>query len=243
MNGKQHRLVAPIFTAAISLIAVSTKVVSVDNMYAFIGTASAASLLTANLPDADLYATYPIRVLWGKGIKRVRRKGQIKTYSAPKGMHMRTAATVFKSLGVKRHRDWRTHSPMIHVPLGIAIIWLAMTLFKTMSIPLGLICGLVFGYWSHIAADIPNKGGIPLGLSNSQFSLPKMLLGDRGSNLFRSGNKLPVIFFIVAMIEITLFVISPSSAKKLNIAVYNLLARAVGFILYIIKEALSAIRG
>lgn len=61
---------------------------------------------------------------------------------------------------VRKHRDWRSHSPLIYVPLGLLLFKLANAIPDPSGILIGVICGIVFSYWSHLFADIPNKGGI-----------------------------------------------------------------------------------
>lgn len=250
MNGKQHRVIAPAFTVLATILANQSGMIPTENIYTTLAIATPISVLFANAPDADLYATYPIRVLLSPSGKQytTKRKNrstgkyEIKKYNSPKGPINKLFAVLFKLMRVRKHRDWRSHSPLIYVPLGLLLFKLANVIPDPSGILIGVICGIVFSYWSHLFADIPNKGGIqylPWGSAKGIKNItPKFM-----HNWFRSGGKFMYAIIIAAMIELFLFLLSKDLAVKVNTSAYTIIKGIVMNIYSIFKRLIELIVG
>lgn len=236
MNGKQHRQIAPIFTLGASFFATSQGLLQTQNQYVTVGVATAVSILFANALDADLYATYPIKVLMSpnnsRHIVRVKDKNGKwvqKTYSPPKGIINKTFAIFFKMLGVRKHRDWRSHSPIIYFPLGLLLLKLFSKIPDNTGIITGVIAGIVLGIWSHILADMPNKGGIQLFPKSNAVGVSN-ILPNFMANWFKSGSKFMYMIIIASLIEMYLFIVSKDTAIRINSSIYNFIKTIILFI-------------
>lgn len=250
MDGKQHRVIAPIFTVLSTIIASKSGIIDTANIYTTLAVATPLSVLFANAPDADLYASYPVKVILGKSGKQYAtkrynkrtEKKELKKYNSPKGPINKMFALLFKSLGVKKHRDWRSHSPLIYIPLGILAIKLINKIPEPTGVLLGVVLGTVFSFWSHLFADMPNKGGLeyfPGGGSKGIKNItPKFM-----HNWFRSGGKFMYAIVIASMIEIFLFLLSKDLAVKINTGAYTIIKGIVMNIVNIILSFIKLITG
>lgn len=257
MDGKHHKMFAPAFSLGIAELMLQTGIINESLGQMGVVLAAGASLLTATAPDADLFASYPtVAILDAVPYKKRNGyymmrggDGRIKKYRPPKNILTRYVALFFKSIGVRKHRDWRTHAPTIYFPLGFLIIKLTNMIqlsgeFETFTAALqAIIIGMVLGYWSHIVADIPNKGGIPLGPSNRQYSITRRLFGKRLSNFFKSGNKVWNTIFIAAVIDFSLFVINRDLALKFNMQIFNFVKTILRPILNLLTKVFQQLLG
>lgn len=257
MDGKHHKMFAPAFTLGMAELMLQTGIINESLGQMGVILATAASLTTATMPDADLFASYPtVAILDAAPYKKRNgyymmrgRNGQIKKYRPPKNIITRYIALFFKSIGVRKHRDWRTHAPTIYFPLGFLIIKLTNKLqlsgdMETFTASLqAIIIGMVLGYLSHIVADIPNKGGIPLGPSNKQYSITRRIFGKRFSNFFRSSNKVWNTIFIAAIIDFSLFVINRDLALKFNMQIFNIVKTILKPLLNLLTKVFQQLLG
>lgn len=232
MDGSGHRAFAPVFTLATSALLVqSGKIEGAGIM--IVACAIAGSTLTATSADADLHAYKSYATIWG--LK------QSKKHKPPKGLNQKIWATFFKTIGVRAHRDWRSHSPSVWIPLSILITYLSISIGESIGGIFGSIIfpafmfGMCSGYVSHIVADAPNKGGIPYFFWNHKVSITKTLLGNRLSNIFRSGNKKMNAFLTLIMMDLALVIIAPGLIVPVNEAIFAAIKGIVGLLIASIR--------
>lgn len=257
MDGKHHKIFAPIFTFGASQLLLQSGVLSPELGQMGIAVASVASLATATLADADLFAGYPTIAITDAMPSRKRNgyyhfkgpDGKVRKYRPPRSKITRVTALGMKSIGVRKHRDWRTHAPTIYIPLGFLLIKLTNSIQlsgemgKFTALVQAIIVGFVLGYISHIIADIPNKGGVPLGPSNKQYSITKRLFGKRLSNFFKSSNKVYSALFIAISIDLVFFIINKDLAMKFNMQIFSILRTIISPIIKFLASIFKRLLG
>lgn len=254
MDGPTHRKLAPVFTAGSSYLILAAQNQNPSDMVAAVGIASAVSILAANWADADLYASRPFPAIWAGtkvgavgGVRRARvktpGKGKPRTvylykkkrYTKVRKLSMRIWASFFRVIGVRGHRVWQSHSPVIWVPVFTVIYigvlnkvnssgTMGMLGLMISSVPLGI--GL--GYISHLAGDLLTYRGLPL-LPEMKMLWKIPILGGIIkfiNNLFsdirvarfsfsKASNKRWNSFVVMLFIFITVSIISPEISKTL----------------------------
>lgn len=257
MDGKNHKIFAPIFTFGVSQLLLQSGVLSSEIGQTGVVVATMASLLTSTLPDADLFAGYPTMAITDAMPSRKRNgyyhfkgpDGRVRKYRPPKSKVTRATALFMKSIGVRKHRDWRTHAPTIFFPLGFLIIKLTNSIQlsgefgKFTALLQSIIVGLVLGYVSHIVADIPNKGGVPLGPSNKQYSITRKIFGNKLSNFFKSGNKIYSSLFIALSIDAVFFIINKDLALRFNLQIFAIIKMIFKPLIIFIKTIFNRLLG
>lgn len=187
MDGETHRKIAPVFTAGATYLTIAAKGYTSTTVLATIALASGISILSANWPDADLHArSKPVPAIWAgtkigtmfgiRSAKVVDKRNPNKTrtvyiyrnkrYTRTHGLSMKILATIFRLVGVRDHRVWQSHSPVLWLPL----VWILYSAYLTQfgdknmifailsAIPLGL----GYGYLSHLFGDMLTYQGLPL---------------------------------------------------------------------------------
>lgn len=180
MKGTTHRKVSPVATAGIGFLLLS------NNMaFPIIGTdptinailLAGLGYISANWPDADQHAkNLPMKAILGRckrnaegkqigykievvNGKKMKKKA---VFYDIKRADMRAVAMVFKMLGVKAHRTFLTHSPVLHTVL-LYFLYNFTVKIPGMGPTLGfVILGLGLGYLTHLLADLPTDGGLPI---------------------------------------------------------------------------------
>lgn len=259
MEGKTHYMFAPIFTVGATYLLATSSVISTQSIPIPLAVAIAAgcSLTTSLVADADLHAYKPKYVILdskpkkkknGEYIVKVRvtkkdSKGNMTTsvetrkYKPPKSPQIRAWALFFKAIGITKHRDWRSHSPLLWGFIWFNIIyWIGKTPLAEISPTLNalltiIFCGLGMGYISHIVGDMFTKGGVPLGpeikLTKKKSIggesvgfiklLPKPLRG-----FFTAGNQLYNKLFLIAGVEVIGYLIIPEQTKAFNSIIFGM---------------------
>lgn len=256
MDGKGHRMFAPIFSFCGAQLLLNYGLISPTLGQTGIAVTCGVATISAMLPDADLYAAYPtVAILDAMPMKKkngayhFRTNNGVKQYRPPKNKIVAMMALFWKSIGVRKHRDWRTHAPTIHIPLGLLLIKLTNVLQLSgnlapyTALAQSILLGIVLGYWSHIVADFPNKGGIPLGPSNKQYSISRRLLGNRFSNIFKSSSKFYVSLMMAIFIDLAFFLVNKDAALKVNMLALNTVTTILKSVLNVIMKSLNRLVG
>lgn len=187
MDGETHRKIAPVFTAGATYLTIATRGYHPVTMLATVGVASAISVLSANWADADLAArSKPVPAIWAGtkvgryfGIRSAvvvdkRNPNKTKTvylyrnkrYTKTHGLGMRIMATIFRLTGVRDHRVWQSHSPVLWIPIILFTYALYMTTLGDKNIIFSILSavplGLGYGYLSHLFGDALTYKGLPL---------------------------------------------------------------------------------
>lgn len=93
-------------------------------------------------------------------------------------------ALFLKSIGIKKHRGWQSHSPFLWIPI-LSLITIAFYTLPEIGIYLGtILMGFSLGITSHFVGDAMTKGGIELLPSSIMKKLSKFIK----KNLFRNRN-------------------------------------------------------
>lgn len=244
MDGPTHRKIAPVFTAGATYLTMTAQGADITSTLAAVGVASAVSVFSANWADADLYASRPFPAIWAGG-KLARAQGvrmaRIKTNNSRrpevfyiyknkrhkkiKKFSMRVWATIFRIVGVRGHRVWQSHSPLIYLPLTYFMYIGTQLLFSSSNILTSVVSavplGLGLGYVSHLFGDLLTYNGLPL--------LPD----------FKRLWKLPIIGPIIKFVnnlfsnlKVARFSFAKASNKRWNGFIYVVLTLAVFSIIF-----------
>lgn len=254
MEGKTHKIIAPIFTLGVTTAYLTTNSADLPlTLAGTVGIATVSSFLSACWPDADQHAKYkPLPVIWAGftpvtdvmlksyGLKKIKTKANAergiksktaylykgRKYTKVRSLGARIWASFFRITGLREHRDWRSHSPLLWIPLWYYLYSL------TNSIPyLGIFLGPIFmgfglGYISHILGDAFTKSGIPFlpsfGIVEkvpivNHFTEVKVFKGK----FFKADNKLWNYIVIIIIADISLYLISPEFGTKFNQTIWN----------------------
>ena len=232
MKGTTHKKFAPIFTLGAAIVAIRAGYFDYDGLpdLVKIGIPPVFSTFTSMAPDADLHAFKPMYVITDKYPKKkhkgkylVKKDGKVKEYTVPKGS-MKYWAIFYKTIGATSHRCFKSHGPLLWIPIWLLIyilVYLSTTVISNyehnlLSLLTGLaIFGLACGYISHLVGDQFTKSGLPI-LPGKDFSLMKTLLGKKGSNLTRASSKAYNAFFLFISIEVLFFIIDSDKALLVN---------------------------
>ena len=131
---------------------------------------------------------------------------------------MRNMALIFKIMGIKKHRGWQSHSPLLWIPF-----WIAMTLLAYSVLDIGpfigcIVMGLGLGWTSHLVGDLFTLDGLPL--------LPKFwtrrageevkiapvggrIAGHRIFSFARASNKIWIAIICFAFINLFGYLLTP----------------------------------
>lgn len=200
MDGKGHKTFAPIFTGGTTLILTTTGLVPVaGTAITTVVLSMICSELTATLPDADLIALKPKKIIKGTAKKRYSKKynreyyyvsvseaeyakkyasrsksDNLKIERGGKGYYlyydrcgtsnilMKHMALIFKAMGLKKHRGFQSHSPLIWVPFWLLMIFLAYKIQNIGVYTGALVLGLGLGWISHLVGDLFTLDGLPI---------------------------------------------------------------------------------
>ena len=180
MKSETHRKVSPVATAGIAYILLTNQMAvpllgsdPVLNSLVLGG----LGFVSANWPDADKHAmSLPMKAILGRckrnadgkqvGVKKVIENGVVKrkkvVYYDIKRPDMRAMAVIFKALGVNKHRGFLTHSPILHAFI-LYMVYNALLVIPSVGLPISFIAlGVGLGYLTHLLADLPTDGGLPL---------------------------------------------------------------------------------
>ena len=243
-------------------------------LYGTVGLATVSSYFAACWPDADQHAKYmPLPVIWAGftpitdtllkpyGVKKIYKRvdssgrqirggGKASTlykgkkYPRIKTLSSRLWATVFRVTGLRKHRDWRSHSPLLWCPLWYWLYYIA-NMIPYLNIFLApIVMGFGLGYISHLLGDAFTKSGVPflpefkviekIPVVN-QFTEVKVFRG----RFFKANNKLWNYMVILIIAEGALFLISPDLAKSVNSVIWNIVVAFYESIKNIIVTMLS----
>lgn len=104
------------------------------------------------------------------------------TRSGTRNKLMMITALFLKSIGLKRHRGFHSHSPVLWVPLLMALLWLLYSI-PACGIYLGTVgLGFSMGIWSHLIGDLMTKDGLPLLGDDMRIQPMKYIPFARSSN-------------------------------------------------------------
>ena len=261
MEGKTHKIIAPIFTFGVSTayFMANSDVSLPLTLVGTTGIAAVSSYFSACWPDADQHAKYmPVCVIWAgfspftdalvsaRGVKKIRKrvdsKGNkvpkkkakcsylYKNKKYPKVKHVgsRIWATLFRMMGLRAHRDWRSHSPLIWCFVWYWLYYMSclIPIEPISMIASPIVLGFGLGYISHIVGDAFTKSGIPLlpdvGVVQ-KFPVLNHLTEVRflKGKFFRANNKLWNGIVICLIADAMLFLISPDFAMSINSFIFD----------------------
>lgn len=250
MEPGTHKVIGPIFTAGASTYYMAAKQVGFTlDPVAITTIAVIVSYFSSGWPDADQAAKEkPVPVILygvkafspycamtgvrmkkvstngGKPSKRICYKGEYYTQTYRKRYDLKLWAAFFRAIGVRKHRCFRTHGPLLWIPVWFFICNLVYTA-DTLGILSGIIQGCAFGYLSHILADAFTVDSVPL-LPEPKFIKKIPFLGAiyhwiANFKIFRWGafkasNKLWNFIVIFIILDAVLFFAFPDIGKPLN---------------------------
>lgn len=200
MDGKGHKLFAPIFSCGTSILICKAGLIPVaESLLVTAMIATACSTVTATLPDADLIALKPKAIIKGTAKRRYSNKYKREYYyinisqrefqerfqnkakdkntkSEPggKGVYiyydkcgtnnplMKYMALIFKAMGIKKHRGFQSHSPLLWIPFWMAVTWLSYQVQDVGKFLGAIVLGLGLGWISHLVGDLMTLDGLPL---------------------------------------------------------------------------------
>lgn len=257
MKGETHRKVSPVATAGIGYILITNNMVfpaagndPVINSLIL----GALGFISANWPDADQHAkSLPMKAILGNckrnsegkqvGTKKVRENGKTVSkkviYYDIKRPDMKAVAVVFKALGVKAHRTFLTHSPILHGAL-LYLLYNALVTIPVFGVPIAFVTlGIGLGYFTHLLADLPTDGGLPLlprikafkdiPILNSIFGdfkpMSKLKFGKH--KFFLAGNQMWNQMFFIIVLDVVGCIMFPSLFVPINDAIWEFIKSTI----------------
>ncbi len=252
MLGHQHRKITPVMTIGATYLMINGGLVASPlGSPALLSSliAGGISYISANWPDADQVALMPTAAILGQlprdnegkqfkivveydsKLKRNIKKKRI--YHDIKRKDMKYIGLFMKMIGVRSHRCFLSHSPILH---GL----IAYFLYSTLSmIPNGgdiisfIVFSLCMGYLTHLAADQVTNDGLPILPKIKAFEkipILNIIFGDFkptshvkifGKKVFLTKNKGWVQVFFVLLIDTVLCILFPAQMIPVNLAIMD----------------------
>lgn len=270
MEGSTHRIIAPIFTLGTSVAYMSSNANNLPlGIYGTAFLASAVSVVSANWADADLHAMHkPLPVIWAgfnpmldgflatTGLRRVKRKDEYgrvnkvtyvymrKQYSQVRKFDQRVFATLFRITGLRKHRGWQSHSPIVWIPLWVFLYNMSNKISDPMYIIPTVVLGLALGYISHLVGDVMTKSGLPIlpelkifykvpviGKHVKKFSNAVDDVKIFRGKFFTAGNKTWNFIVIILLLELSGYLAFPEIISGVNKTIFSLLQIIFQFIM------------
>lgn len=241
MQGATHRRFAPIFALGGGILAMRSGFLAFEGLPDAVKLALIviSSTFTSMAPDADLHCYKPYDVIIsGKGRGR---------YRGVNKRQLRVWAVIFKTMGVKGHRTFKSHSPTLWIPLWVGFYLLfSRLIFPLLGIDLYfagiiqcVIFGMALGFMSHLVGDMFTKSGIPV--------LPKKNLAPTAEvglgNVTKASNNLWNYLFLFIGFEVLCFIVDPHKAMQVNMEAVKLVFTLVPTLVGYIFDLFSMFRG
>ena len=170
---------------------------------------------------------------------------------------MKNMALIFKSMGIKKHRGWQSHSPVLWVPAWVIFTYIAYGVTDLGTYLGTIILGLSLGWISHLIGDLFTLDGIPLlpkfwkskkrdGSYEDLKMAPLKGINVKGHRLFRFGfakasNKIWIGIVCFLFINIFLKILTPDLFDAIWIGETSVFGYIIDFISNIFKWLVDTI--